>query len=499
MSTRMQVLALTTAVTVLSPPAAHCADWTSDFYNSVGSAKNITTGQAITSGGRQGYAGGSVTWRTPNKNFQPFQVTPPSFNIGCSGIDAYKGSFSYLGDNFKNALESLGNSSTLTAFAWELAMRTVSPEIQATLDVLNDVAQKINAININSCNAGKVAADALVDRFTDKEKKKQTADDVTDKAKDDWFGAKQWNDIKSKWATRRDSYRKQYGVDGPETLTEEQYCKDTPPATDFNLLSWALCNSDKNKVLNDSDIELAISLFGSAVHRTSVDTSKKEGATNDPVAPTLPEAIGGQLSIEDLIGIGDPKETVTTKIACNDGARKCLQWTVSGEQWTGYKRLVKEAFAEIRESILRRQAGQYRPGTQNVIKNSSLPIYKIAALSTVPGYVGAYVTSQLDTYAEIAAHDAAYHTVAKFHTMTVSALARASAKINPAWESQVSAVMQAANTKRQDAAAKYAELIKNTDGTPLATIDRLNALEKSAYANMNAQLASNYRAFRASN
>jgi hypothetical protein len=113
--------------------------------------------------------------------------------------------------------------------------------------------------------------------------------------------------------------------------------------------------------------------------------------------------------------------------------------------------------------------------------------------------VGAYVTSQLETYAEIAAHDAAYHTVAKFHSMTVAALAKSSGKLNGSWVPHVTALMEAANAKRDDAAAQYSRVLQNTDGTPLATIERLNALEKSAYANMNTQLAANYRAFRASN
>src|SRR5574337_1466435 len=89
MKLRNKLTARAVAVTLATAPLGAHADWIGDFYSSAGAAVNTTTPQAIASQSAVGYSGGGLSWRVPNKNFQPFAITPPSIKAGCGGIDAY--------------------------------------------------------------------------------------------------------------------------------------------------------------------------------------------------------------------------------------------------------------------------------------------------------------------------------------------------------------------------------------------------------------------------
>ena len=63
-------------------PLQASADWMQDFYSSAGAAANITHPQAIASQNVVGYSGGGLSWRVPNKTFQPVAITGPSLKSG---------------------------------------------------------------------------------------------------------------------------------------------------------------------------------------------------------------------------------------------------------------------------------------------------------------------------------------------------------------------------------------------------------------------------------
>ena len=106
-------------------------------------------------GQERGYVmGGSMSVRIPQENIRPFSFTPPSIRAGCGGIDIVTGGFSYL--NFQYLVKKLQSIlQTAPAFAFQLALGVLCPDCKNILNSLEQVADIINGLNINSCQASK--------------------------------------------------------------------------------------------------------------------------------------------------------------------------------------------------------------------------------------------------------------------------------------------------------------------------------------------------------
>lgn len=117
-----------------------------------GANTNVTPGGAYNGQSMNYYTGGSLFMRVPNKNYQLASVTPPSFKMNsCGALDAYLGGISHIsGQEFVNMLKQIGTGA-VAGYAFKLAMSAMSPDIAHVLQELNDVAQKINKMNVDSC------------------------------------------------------------------------------------------------------------------------------------------------------------------------------------------------------------------------------------------------------------------------------------------------------------------------------------------------------------
>src|ERR1700722_3305751 len=114
------------------------------------STGNITPAE-IYQGQKAGYAtGGGVTIRNRVQNLHPATITMPSFDAGCGGIDIYAGGLSFVnGAQLEETLKSIGSASA--AYAFMLALETVSPQIANNIKQMQTWANNINSLNINSC------------------------------------------------------------------------------------------------------------------------------------------------------------------------------------------------------------------------------------------------------------------------------------------------------------------------------------------------------------
>ena len=110
-------------------------------------------------------SGGSIRIRwNPAGPIKLFSWRPPSVSVGCNGIDATWGSFSYM--NFDQLVEKIKKlSSAAPAFATQLALSTLCKDCQAILGELESIANMINSINFDACsialNAGRNVGEAL--------------------------------------------------------------------------------------------------------------------------------------------------------------------------------------------------------------------------------------------------------------------------------------------------------------------------------------------------
>jgi conjugative transfer pilus assembly protein TraH len=141
--------------------AKSVADSMEGFWNDVGgTASNGTDAGGYQLQGAGYYTGGSFTARSKVINVNPITITPPGIRAGCGGIDVYTGAFSHINtDQFVSLLKAI--PSNALGFAFQLALETVSPAIKGAMDQLQSIIDRVNNMNLNSCDMGKALVGGL--------------------------------------------------------------------------------------------------------------------------------------------------------------------------------------------------------------------------------------------------------------------------------------------------------------------------------------------------
>ncbi|PSW88144.1 conjugal transfer protein TraH, partial [Photobacterium iliopiscarium] len=90
----MKLLPLLIALTLSTPAIASIDSDLGQFFD--GLNYNTTNPQAYKGQAANYYTGGSAFIRTPVRQAQIANVSLPSINAGCGGIDLFAGGFSYI-------------------------------------------------------------------------------------------------------------------------------------------------------------------------------------------------------------------------------------------------------------------------------------------------------------------------------------------------------------------------------------------------------------------
>ena len=147
----------------ISAPAdvADVASDLEDFWARTGGGINLSKPTAF-EGQRAGHATmGSLYLRTQNRASGVASVQLPSVRAGCGGIDIFAGAFSFINSENLVAM-SRAIMQNAVSFAFELALESLSPATKEIMDGLRDLSQRVNQMNINSCEAGQmILADGL--------------------------------------------------------------------------------------------------------------------------------------------------------------------------------------------------------------------------------------------------------------------------------------------------------------------------------------------------
>jgi conjugative transfer pilus assembly protein TraH len=131
------------------------ADVNSDlnnFFDGLGMATNITAPHAYQGQQAGYYSGGSIFSRNAVRTVQLVQVDLPSFRAGCGGIDLFAGGLSFVNnDELVKTMRNIMNSAK--GYGMLLALEEVTPQIANGMKYIQDMANKVNQMNINSCEA----------------------------------------------------------------------------------------------------------------------------------------------------------------------------------------------------------------------------------------------------------------------------------------------------------------------------------------------------------
>ncbi|MBF2735052.1 MAG: conjugal transfer protein TraH [Betaproteobacteria bacterium AqS2] len=124
------------------------------MFDGIGAYGSVDGPRHIAAQSRHVFSGGGLQYRAPRRSYSLYNVTAPSLQAGCGGIDLYAGSFSFINkDRFVQMLKNIAGNSVGLAFKTALCS-TSANLCQAVEDVQRTVEQ-LNRFNIDSCEAAK--------------------------------------------------------------------------------------------------------------------------------------------------------------------------------------------------------------------------------------------------------------------------------------------------------------------------------------------------------
>ena len=121
---------------------------------------NATTTPGVYEGQTRGYlTGGGMSLRFPQAPLDLVSISLPKVRAGCEGIDFYLGAFSYINtDQLIQKLKAIGSASL--GYAFQLALEAISPQISGVIKHFENVTERINNLNLSSCQAARAIVDA---------------------------------------------------------------------------------------------------------------------------------------------------------------------------------------------------------------------------------------------------------------------------------------------------------------------------------------------------
>tara|TARA_R110002095_G_scaffold127479_4_gene110550 strand:- start:172 stop:1569 length:1398 start_codon:yes stop_codon:yes gene_type:complete len=367
--------ALTAAATIAAASLftataqAQVSDELDDFWSGVQANANVT-GPRADIGQEGGYfTGGSLVYRAPQDNLQIMSAQAPSVRAGCGGIDIFSGGFSFV-----NAEQLVAHLRALAAnaqgVAFSLALKTLCPQCEDAIQDAQDMAQEINAMNINSCESAQNLMEGLWPRNTRARDHICQSSGSRSGRFSDWVQA-----------------RHQCGTGGQDPDTDADTQNRVP--TNINIAWRAL--TEQGFMADQQTAEFAMSLTG-----TMIITKGANADTGDEYR-FLPPLGASQEVIDALLTGG------TMTIYRCDETSDCLgaseQDTQVGETSGIYGRVV-DTINGILDSIETEQT--LTAEQRSFLNATSLPVYRILSVNhAYKGMLARADTPQLAEYIAI--------------------------------------------------------------------------------------------------
>ncbi len=348
------------------------------YFNSVGGGANATAPSTYKNQAAGYYNGGSFYGRVPVQSAQLTHIQMPGFRAGCGGIDAWMGGFSHISsEQLIGAMRQImGN---LGSFGFKLALASLSPEISTVLDDLNAQLQKINALNINTCEAAATALGGMLPQSDATSKHLCQAMGSSYGGLSDWTAA-----------------RHQCGVGGQRRqILDDHHQQITDTFKDeFNLVWQAI---QKNTFLSSNKklAELFMTLAGTLIVRRDGEGYQTEHIKSRAIDQQFIKAIvqGGNVQLYQC------------------GAdEKCLNPTLGTAELISVNAgslmgRVQTMLIAIVDKIYNDTA--LTEAEQGFLTGTTLPVYKI--LNVLTAYKKGHAPIEINSYAELIAFDILNH------------------------------------------------------------------------------------------
>ena len=340
-----------------------------NFFNNMGMTANVTGSHAYQGQEAGYYTAGNLFVRAQNQDIQIAHVDVPSITAGCGGINMFMGSFSFI--NSATLIQAGKNIiSAAPAYAFQLAMETYAPQVTQVMSKLQEWANFINNLAVNSCQASQALVAGLWPKNT--QAQQYMCRDLASQSNvfSDWAGGMQ-GCADSKTANS------QLNKASNDPKYKERVTRN------INVVWDAI---RKNQFLaSDNELsEMFMTLVGTIVFDNNGQPSFYPANIND----------GGL--IKALLNGGD-----ANIYHCSDSS-KCLSINTSSkvsiEPDKALRSMVRAQIQGIYDSYKSDTA--LTDAQKSFLNSVSLPVFKLIAVSYQTG-----ASSRIDTYADIIAQD----------------------------------------------------------------------------------------------
>lgn len=483
MKTNTKLTSIALSLALAFAPLNGRADWIGDFYTSAGAGMNVTAAQAISSQSVVGVSGGGLEWRIPNKNFQVVSITPPRLSSGCGGIDMYLGAYSFPNkDAFVQALRNFGQAAI--GYFFQLALKTMAPEIAATLEVINDLAQRMNALGMNSCAAAKQFVDSVAGEWMEK-----NARDASGYARSIGSAVDEFDSLLGQRSggyakTMEDKYKQNYNK-SQSALTKDDVATKLP--VEVNVVHYVLSRS-RAVDLTDDEIGMIMALIGPSliIRRGQADDGSASPINAGKIKLLdYKQVLGGEV---DSGGSPVPFTVYT----CNSEPQ-CLDPQPVQVTYLSFQTRINNVITKIRTNVSSRTSALSLTAAEtNVLKLASVPLYRAAAMAETTGVAQTTALVLLPDLADYAALDASMRFVNYFLNILDKALAATVQDLDKTFHPDVQNLRTRITDIKADMHQQAIQLYK-LKGDPFQKLDQLERAERYMYANLNVMLGANAR------
>jgi len=350
----------------------------------MGMVSNTTGAQAYQGQQAGYYSGGSLYARNTVRNVQLVGIDLPSYRSGCGGIDLYAGGFSFVNsDQLTQTMRNVMNGAK--SYIMTLALEEMTPQLANVMKYIQDMANKANQMNINSCET----AESLVGGLWPKTRaaQQQVCQDIGSSSGmfSDWAAARQG-------CTTENG---QYSFDstiarGKNNPTYKNMIVDNGNIVWRVLASNALVAGDKQLS------ELLMSLSGSIIIRR---TGAGVNAQNH--FESLPSLASNHTLFKAIL-YGDSADIYQC-----DEVKECLNpkvQTITVSQDMAFRSRIEKLLRSISQKIV--DDTPLNAQEKSLIQTTNIPIYKI--LNVQAAYHKSASILDVESYADIIGSDILY-------------------------------------------------------------------------------------------
>ena len=362
---KKRVRLIAAAVSMLLAFESAYAGFVDDFLDEAQASVNVTQAGVIQAGGMNVASGGGFVFKTPRKEFSPFNVTPPSLRAGCEGIDIFLGAFSIPSrEEFVSFLKSVGTA--LPGVAFQVALQYMSPDLNEIVGRYSDIIRGYTNRYSDSCTA----AQSLLEDTGAKEK----IQNVVFSAKNALRSSGEASDQSEADRLVRDNGEKAIQK-APVTTDSSGNVVNAP---EINL-TWSLLNSGSFKGSSSQELkEVMMTLVGTTIFT-------KSGSGRDAV---LTETNYAGVDLLPVI-FGEARGNVKVKRMKCDDVKRCLKVTQADMSDESLVEAMRKAADNYRLAVEKRNAALVSDKDLMLLGGTtSVPLIRILNMAATSRYKG---------------------------------------------------------------------------------------------------------------